>query len=321
MKQTLFNQGWLTWQETDAFSMVWNIPAGAKPVTLPHDAMLQHPAHAESPNGGNTGYRDGGVYVYCKRFHVPVEWREKTILLRFEGSYCNTFIYLNGQLAADHPNGYTGFTVSLNGFLQYGHENELRVQDLTWQKRLQVVVLILLIVVILAIGAFILYYRKERGYRQILKLRQEAAEKEKWYRTQLQKYSREPEQGIVYHTETEQDDKLYELFTRLQTLMSEQKIYMRPDLSRDAVAKLLSTNRTYLSEAISRYTGLSFVYYVNSFRIDAAVRILSDPNDETPIKALVHELGFHSMSTFYRLFQAAKGVPPSQFREQRKRHA
>ena len=112
-----------------------------------------------------------------------------------------------------------------------------------------------------------------------------------------------------------------ELFTRLQTLMSEQKIYMRPDLSRDAVAKLLSTNRTYLSEAISRYTGLSFVYYVNSFRIDAAVRILSDPNDETPIKALVHELGFHSMSTFYRLFQAAKGVPPSQFREQRKRHA
>lgn len=116
MKQTLFNQGWLTWQETDAFSMVWNIPAGAKSVTLPHDAMLEHPAHAESPNGGNTGYRDGGVYVYCKRFHVPVEWREKTILLRFEGSYCNTFVYLNGQLAADHPNGYTGFTVSLNGF-------------------------------------------------------------------------------------------------------------------------------------------------------------------------------------------------------------
>lgn len=44
-------------QETDAFSMVWNIPAGAKPVTQPHDAMLEHPDHAESPNGGNTGYR------------------------------------------------------------------------------------------------------------------------------------------------------------------------------------------------------------------------------------------------------------------------
>lgn len=199
------------------------------------------------------------------------------------------------------------------------YENELRVQDLTWQKRLQVVVLILVIVVILAIGALILYYRKERGYRQILKLRQEAAEKEKWYRAQLQKYSRESEEGIDYQAEGEgQDDKLYELFMRVQKLMSEQKIYMRPDLSRDAVAKLLSTNRTYLSEAISRYTGLSFVYYVNSFRIEAAVRILSDPDDETPIKALVHELGFHSMSTFYRLFQAAKGVPPSQFREQRK---
>lgn len=127
MKQALFNQGWLTWQETDAFSMVWNIPGEAKQVTLPHDAMLEQPAHAESPNGGNTGYRDGGVYLYCKRFYAPMEWRDKTIFLRFEGSYCNTFVYLNGQLATDHPNGYTGFTVPLNGFLHYGHENEVRV--------------------------------------------------------------------------------------------------------------------------------------------------------------------------------------------------
>lgn len=200
------------------------------------------------------------------------------------------------------------------------YENELQLQELNWQKRLQVVTLILVIVAIVAVGAFILYYRRERGYRQMLKLRQEAAEKEEWYRSQLRQYTREPEPEMDYHTDVGQEDsKLYELFTQLQTLMSEQKIYMRPDLSRDAVAKLLSTNRTYLSEAISRYTGLSFVYYVNSFRIEAAVRILSDPNDETPIKALVHELGFHSLSTFYRLFQAAKGVPPSQFREERKR--
>ena len=82
---------------------------------------------------------------------------------------------------------------------------------------------------------------------------------------------------------------------------------------------MLSTNRTYLSEAISRHTGLSFVYYVNSFRLEAAVKILSDPDDETPIKAMVHELGFRSMSTFYRLFLAAKGVPPSQFREEHRK--
>ena len=200
------------------------------------------------------------------------------------------------------------------------YENELELQELAWQKRLQVVTLILVIVGLLAIGASVLYYRRERGYRQLLKLRQETAEKEEWYRSQLRQYTPEPEPEPEYRTDVGQEDsKLYELFTQLQTLMSEQKIYRRPDLSRDAVAKLLSTNRTYLSEAISRYTGLSFVYYVNSFRIEAAVRILSDPNDETPIKALVHELGFHSLSTFYRLFQAAKGVPPSQFREERKR--
>lgn len=199
------------------------------------------------------------------------------------------------------------------------HADELRLQNLAWQKRLQVVVLLLVIAAILAVGASVLYYRRERGYRQILKLRHEAMEREKWYRTQLQRCSNRPALETDYRTEVGPNDKLYELFVRLQELMSAQEIYRRPDLSRDAVAAMLSTNRTYLSEAISRHTGLSFVYYVNSFRLDAAVKILSDPDDETPIKAIVHELGFHSMSTFYRLFQAAKGVPPSQFREEHKK--
>lgn len=199
------------------------------------------------------------------------------------------------------------------------HANELRLQNLAWQKRLQVVVLLLIIAAILAVGASVLYYRKERGYRQILKLRHEAMEKEKWYRAQLERCSDRTALETDFRTEVGQNDKLYELFSRLQELMSVGEIYRRHDLSREAVAAMLSTNRTYLSEAISRHTGLSFVYYVNSFRLDAAVKILSDPDNETPIKALVHELGFHSMSTFYRLFLAAKGIPPSQFREEHKK--
>ena len=205
------------------------------------------------------------------------------------------------------------------GFEKERHADELRLQDLAWQKRLQVVVLLLVIAAILAVGASVLYYRRERGYRQILKLRHEAMEREKWYRAQLQRCPNRPAPETDYRTEIGQNDKLYELFARLQELMSAQEIYRRHDLSREAVAAMLSTNRTYLSEAISRHTGLSFVYYVNSFRLEAAVKILSDPDDETPIKAMVHELGFRSMSTFYRLFLAAKGVPPSQFREEHRK--
>ena len=59
MYAELWNDGWLTWQEKDAFALVWSIPEDAKQVTLPHDAMLESTAHADSPNGGNTGYRLG----------------------------------------------------------------------------------------------------------------------------------------------------------------------------------------------------------------------------------------------------------------------
>ena len=127
MHTSQWNNGWLFWQEKDAFALVWSIPAEAKPVILPHDAMLENPARADSPNGGNTGYRDGGVYVYCKSFFAPEEWKNQTVALKFEGSYCNTSVFVNGQLAVRHASGYTGFLAELNEFLRYEAENEVRV--------------------------------------------------------------------------------------------------------------------------------------------------------------------------------------------------
>ena len=49
MHTSQWNNGWLFWQEKDAFALVWSIPAEAKPVILPHDAMLENPARAEKP--------------------------------------------------------------------------------------------------------------------------------------------------------------------------------------------------------------------------------------------------------------------------------
>lgn len=48
-------------------------------------------------------------------------------ILKFEGSYMNTFVYVNGQLAGKHHNGYTTFYVNMKDFLHLG-ENEIRVQ-------------------------------------------------------------------------------------------------------------------------------------------------------------------------------------------------
>lgn len=127
MKSTSFNQDWKFWTDKNAFALVWNIPDFAKTVTLPHDAMLENAAHGDSPNGGNTGFRDGEVYEYVKIIRPENEDRGQTWMLKFEGIYMNAMVYVNGELAKKCPYGYTGFLVELNDFLKYGEENEIRV--------------------------------------------------------------------------------------------------------------------------------------------------------------------------------------------------
>ncbi|MGT2784630.1 glycoside hydrolase family 2 TIM barrel-domain containing protein [Streptococcus merionis] len=127
MKHTLFNADWSFWKDGDSFALVWDVPEHAQEVTLPHDAMLALEPHADSVNGGNTGFRDGANYVYRKMLYVSQKGLEQRLMLKFEGSYMNTFVYVNEQLAGKHHFGYTGFTVDLNDFLHEG-DNEIRVQ-------------------------------------------------------------------------------------------------------------------------------------------------------------------------------------------------
>ena len=64
MNAQLFNQNWKFWVDKNAFALVWSVPDHAKDVTLPHDAMLEERAYADSPNQGKGAFRDG---VLCRR--------------------------------------------------------------------------------------------------------------------------------------------------------------------------------------------------------------------------------------------------------------
>jgi beta-galactosidase len=127
MHKEYWNDGWKFWEEKDAFALVWTVPEDAESVTIPHDAMIAKTPRADSPNGKNTGFRDGGNYVYYKTLYAPQEWKDRTVELFFEGIYADSFVYVNGQPAGRNPNGYTGFRVPLDDFLRYGEDNEIRV--------------------------------------------------------------------------------------------------------------------------------------------------------------------------------------------------
>ena len=128
MQAKKWNHGWKFWPDRDTFALSWDIPGTAKDVTLPHDAMMEEAVDENSPNGGNTGFRNGASYTYVKLFAAPEEWRNQTVKVAFEGVYMNAMVFLNGQFIAKNPFGYSSFYAKLDGLLKYGEVNELRVQ-------------------------------------------------------------------------------------------------------------------------------------------------------------------------------------------------
>mgnify|MGYP005767441537 FL=1 len=114
------------------FSTGWTVAhlgeeSQARPVTLPHDAMLAEPRSADSAGGTNTGWFAGRDYVYEKSFPAPAEWTDRDVVLEFEGVYHNAEVWLNGEQLAFHAYGYTGFYVPLTGRARLGEDNTLRV--------------------------------------------------------------------------------------------------------------------------------------------------------------------------------------------------
>ncbi len=128
MKAENFNKDWKFWEDKDSFALVWSVPDNAKDVTLPHDAMMEQVPHEDSASGTNTGFYDGGNYVYEKKFFVSEEQRHEHLVLQFGGVYMNAKVFVNEQPAGREANGYTEFFVPLDDFLRYGAENSIRVE-------------------------------------------------------------------------------------------------------------------------------------------------------------------------------------------------
>ena len=84
------------------------------------------------------------------------------------------------------------------------------------------------------------------------------------------------------------------------------------DLSETNLAKLSRQSVSTFSRAFRRHTGMTFVQYVNSLRIELACQHLSQA--DLTVTEICYAVGFNNVSNFNRQFLAAKGMPPSKFR-------
>ena len=122
-----FNRDWFFSKGSNILRFISREKEESVKVDLPHDAMILESRDKSSRNEHHTGYFPGGVYTYTKKFFVPEDYKNKTMIVEFEGVYMNALVYVNRALAGKCPYGYSNFYIKLNKFLKYNSENEIMV--------------------------------------------------------------------------------------------------------------------------------------------------------------------------------------------------
>lgn len=80
-------------------------------------------------------------------------------------------------------------------------------------------------------------------------------------------------------------------------------------------ADRVGTNHTWFTAVIKDRTGKSYSQFMNSWRINEAVRILSRPDCSFNNNELAEHLGFMTRQSFYNAFKQQMGMSPSRFRQ------
>lgn len=107
-----------------------------------------------------------------------------------------------------------------------------------------------------------------------------------------------------------EDNKAYELKTRLIKYFEKEKPYLNKDLSIIEVSVFLYTNKTYLSKIINDYMGQNFNQFTNSYRIEEVKRLFIADRNLT-IQELCKKSGFGCMASFTIAFRIFLGSSPA----------
>ena len=107
------------------------------------------------------------------------------------------------------------------------------------------------------------------------------------------------------------DDFLF--FQKVECLMVNERLFCEQEISREAVATAIGTNRTYLARSIKSATGMTFSEYITTLRTSYAAKLLTTSDE--PLDLIGTLVGFRSKSAYYRAFSAAYGCSPSEYRK------
>lgn len=104
-----------------------------------------------------------------------------------------------------------------------------------------------------------------------------------------------------------------ELKEQLVTLLENEKVYRQNTIKLESIAKRLGTTRHNASQVINEHFGLNFFELINKYRVEEAMELLKDTNNDLNIIDIAYEVGYNNKVTFNKSFKRFCNLTPSQF--------
>lgn len=102
----------------------------------------------------------------------------------------------------------------------------------------------------------------------------------------------------------------------LEKLLEKDKIFINSDLRITDVAKLMGTNRTYVSRIVNEDLQTNFNDLINKCRVEYAKELMNNDNyNHLTLSDIAFKSGFSTTSSFYRIFNNFEKVSPGKFRK------
>ena len=79
------------------------------------------------------------------------------------------------------------------------------------------------------------------------------------------------------------------------------------------VAEKFSLSEKYFFAFVKEQTGKSFGKYIENIRLDKVIELLK--TTDTNVNEIAQQVGFNSISTFYKTFNRVFGVSPAEWRK------
>ncbi len=106
------------------------------------------------------------------------------------------------------------------------------------------------------------------------------------------------------------------LLKDLHRLFEEDRVFLNQDLSINELAKRLGTNKSTLSHTINMRMNRNFPTLLNEYRIEEAVRLLTDKKAGGYKMEVIGEMcGYRNRQVFHSAFKRETGLTPVQFRK------